>query len=189
MSVLAATLWSISGLLPGEGDVAPRHLLQVVDRRRLAGEAVVGVVVGHDGGGPELTELAVRTLQLQLDGLQLSVFTPVHWWDGNKKRSFTPPQRRRRFRIQNTINGQITESPKLLQLLFPSRAFASTKAAFMKLTSFVFVGYWLLCAWFHICRSRIFRFEPSSFKPVWHPITCATWLVGKQNAKKNKTFR
>jgi len=63
---------------PGEGDVAPRHFLQVVDGRRLAPEAVVGVVVGHDGGGAQLAELAVWTLQLQLDGLQLGVFTPVH---------------------------------------------------------------------------------------------------------------
>lgn len=69
-------LWA---LVPGEGDVAARHLLQVVDRRRLATEAVVGVVVGHDGGGPQLAQLAVRTLQLQLDGLQLRVFAPVHW--------------------------------------------------------------------------------------------------------------
>lgn len=65
---------------PGEGDVSPRHLLQVVDGRRLAGEAVVGVVVGHDGGGTQLAQLAVGALQLQLDGLQLRVLAPVHWW-------------------------------------------------------------------------------------------------------------
>lgn len=64
---------------PGEGDVPARDLLQVVDRRRLASEAVVGVVVGHDGGGPQLAELAVWALQLQLNGLQLCVFPPVHW--------------------------------------------------------------------------------------------------------------
>lgn len=64
---------------PGEGDVPPRHLLQVVDGRRLAGEAVVGVVVGHDGGGSQLAQLAVGALQLQLDGLQLRVLAPVHW--------------------------------------------------------------------------------------------------------------
>lgn len=64
---------------PGEGDVSPRHLLQVVDGRRLAGEAVVGVVVGHDGGGSQLAQLAVGALQLQLDGLQLRVLAPVHW--------------------------------------------------------------------------------------------------------------
>lgn len=67
---------------PGEGDVSPRHLLQVVDGRRLAGEAVVGVVVGHDGGGAQLAQLAVGALQLQLDGLQLRVLAPVHWWGG-----------------------------------------------------------------------------------------------------------
>lgn len=66
-------------LLPGEGDVASRHFLQVVDRGRLTGETVVGIIVGHDGGGPQLTELAVWTLQLQLNRLQLCVFTPVHW--------------------------------------------------------------------------------------------------------------
>lgn len=64
---------------PGEGDVSPRHLLQVVDGRRLASEAVVGVVVGHDGGGPQLAQLTVGTLQLQLNGLQLRVLAPVHW--------------------------------------------------------------------------------------------------------------
>lgn len=67
-----------SALVPGEGDVAARHFLQVVDRRRLAGETVVWVVVGHDGGRPQLAELAVWTLQLQLDRLQLCVFTSVH---------------------------------------------------------------------------------------------------------------
>lgn len=71
-------------LSPGEGDVASRHFLQVADRRRFAGEAVVGVVVGHDGGGPQLTELTVRTLQLQLNGLQLCVFTSIHWWEENE---------------------------------------------------------------------------------------------------------
>lgn len=71
-------------LVPAEGDVSPRDLLQVVHRCHLAGEAVVGVVVGHDGGGPQLTELAVRTLQLQLNRLQLCVFTPVHCWDANE---------------------------------------------------------------------------------------------------------
>ena len=69
----------ISALVPGEGDISPRHFLQVGDRCRLPGEAVVGVVVGHDGGGPQLAELTVWTLQLQLDGLQLRMFTPVHW--------------------------------------------------------------------------------------------------------------
>lgn len=72
---------SILPVLPGEGDVTAGDFLQVVHRRRLPGEAVVGVVVGHDGGGPQLTELAVWTLQLQLNGLQLRVFTPVHWRD------------------------------------------------------------------------------------------------------------
>lgn len=64
---------------PGERDVSPRHLLQVVDGRRLPGEAVVGVVISHDGGGAQLAQLAVGTLQLQLDGLQLCVLAPVHW--------------------------------------------------------------------------------------------------------------
>lgn len=75
-------IWTMS---PGEGDVAARHFLQVIDRRRLACEAVVGVVVGHDGGGPQLTELAVWTLQLQLNRLQLCVFTSVHWGDGKER--------------------------------------------------------------------------------------------------------
>lgn len=74
---------SPAGHAPGEGDVAPRHLLQVVDGRRLAGEAVVGVVVGHDGGGTQLAQLAVGALQLQLDGLQLRVLAPVHWRGGD----------------------------------------------------------------------------------------------------------
>lgn len=72
-------------LLPGERNVSPWHFLQVVDRGRFASEAVVGVVVCHDGGGPQLTELAVWTLQLQLNGLQLCVFTPIHWWHENKR--------------------------------------------------------------------------------------------------------
>lgn len=67
-----------ASISPCEGDVTPRHFLQIIDGCRLPGEAVVGVVVGHDGGGPQLTELAVWTLQLQLNRLQLSVFTPVH---------------------------------------------------------------------------------------------------------------
>lgn len=75
----------ISSLLPGERDITSRYFLQVVDRCSFAGEAVVGVVVGHDGGGPQLTELAVWTLQLQLNRLQLCVFTPVHWWDENER--------------------------------------------------------------------------------------------------------
>lgn len=82
--------------LPGEGDVASRHFLQVIDRGRLTGEAVVWVIVGHDGGGTQLTELAVWTLQLQLDRLQLCVFTSVHWRDEINtffKKSFIPPQR------------------------------------------------------------------------------------------------
>ena len=67
------------GALPGEGDVAAWHLLQVVDGCRLAGKAVVGVVVRHDGGGPQLAQLAVGALELQLDGLQLCVLPSVHW--------------------------------------------------------------------------------------------------------------
>lgn len=74
-----------SNISPGEGDVTSGHFFQVIDRRRLASEAVVGVVVGHDGGGPQLTEFAVRTLQLQLNRLQFCVFTPVHWGDENER--------------------------------------------------------------------------------------------------------
>lgn len=66
-------------LLPGERDVPTRDFLQVVHGRRLPSEAVVGVVVSHDGGSPQLTELAVRALQLQLYRLELRVFPPVHW--------------------------------------------------------------------------------------------------------------
>lgn len=66
-------------LSPGEGNVASRYLLQVADRRRFACEAVVWVVVGHDGGGSQLAELTVWTLQLQLNGLQLRVFSSIHW--------------------------------------------------------------------------------------------------------------
>lgn len=65
-------------LLPGEGDVPTGDFFQVVYWRRLASEAIVGVVVGHDGGGPQLTELAVRALKLQLYRLQLRVLPPVH---------------------------------------------------------------------------------------------------------------
>lgn len=38
-----------AGHSPNEGDVFPRHLLQVTDGGGLASKAVVGVVVGHDG--------------------------------------------------------------------------------------------------------------------------------------------
>lgn len=64
--------------LPNEGDMLPGHLLEVADGRRLASEAVVGVVVGHDGGGAELAQLILRALQLQLHGLQLLVLPAVH---------------------------------------------------------------------------------------------------------------
>lgn len=72
-------------LLPGERNVTTWHFLKVIDWCRLASEAVVGVVVCHDGGGPQLTELAVWALQLQLNRLQLGVLPPVHWWDGNER--------------------------------------------------------------------------------------------------------
>lgn len=75
-----------NGLSPGKGNVSSRHFLQVIDWGRLACKAVVGVVVRHDGGGSQFTELAVWTLQLKLDGLQLCVLTPVHWWEENERR-------------------------------------------------------------------------------------------------------
>lgn len=39
---------------PDEGDVLPGHFLEVADGGGLSSKAVVGVVVGHDGGGAEL---------------------------------------------------------------------------------------------------------------------------------------
>lgn len=114
---------------PGEGDVPPRDFLQVVHRCRLASEAVVGVVVGHDGGGPQLAELAVWALQLQLNGLQLCVFPPVHCKARKHTRKFIRLLRIPQFSVKNKTKE--TPLPHLLPYLFLLRSTTCTTAFFV----------------------------------------------------------
>lgn len=53
----------VCGSEPEQGDVLAWNLLQVAERRGLACEAVVGVVIGHDGGGADLAQLVLWALQ------------------------------------------------------------------------------------------------------------------------------
>lgn len=49
--------------IPQKSYVFTWNFLEVVERGRLAREAVVGVIVGHDGGGADLAEFILGTMQ------------------------------------------------------------------------------------------------------------------------------
>lgn len=68
-----------SAAIPEQGDVLARHLLEVVERGGLAGEAVVRVVVGHDGGGADLAQLVLRALEPHPDRMQVVILPVVDY--------------------------------------------------------------------------------------------------------------
>lgn len=72
-------LSSAASLIPQQGDVLAWHLLEVAERGGLAGEAVVGVVVSHDGGGADLTQLVLRTLEPHPDRVQVVLLSVVDY--------------------------------------------------------------------------------------------------------------
>lgn len=65
--------------VPEECDVLARHLLQFVERGGLPREAVVGVVVGHDGGGADLAQFVLWALQAAPHGVQIALPSEPHY--------------------------------------------------------------------------------------------------------------
>lgn len=57
--------------VPQECDVLAGNFFQVAERCGLASEAVVGVVVSHDGGGADLAKLVLWTLQTAPHSVQV----------------------------------------------------------------------------------------------------------------------
>lgn len=78
--------------VPEECDVLAGNFLQVAERRGLAGEAVVGVVVRHDGGGADLAQLVLWALQTPPHSVQVVLPAIPHYKQRrrqNKEAGFT----------------------------------------------------------------------------------------------------
>ena len=63
---------------PEQRDVLARHFLQFTERGSLPCKAVVGVVVGHDGGRADLAQLVLRALQTYPHRMELVLLAVVN---------------------------------------------------------------------------------------------------------------